>query len=336
MFTPAFLQSHIIELVGPNRAVQLFGVRLVGINAENGGKLLLSLAFIAVAVVLSAALKRVASALLRDRHERYAFWTRQAVQVFTALLLLVGVTSIWFDDPTRLATALGLVTAGLAFALQRVVTAVAGYTVILRGNTFSVGDRIVMGGVRGDVIALTFTQTSIMEMGQPPPVQNADPAMWVKARQYTGRIVTVTNAKIFEEPVFNYTREFPFLWEEMTIPVAFKDDRGRAEKILLDIARKHTVPFSEMSAEALKEMQRRYAMENASVEPRVFWRITDNWLEMTVRFVVREHGVRDVKDKMSREILGSFDNAGLGIASTTFELVGIPPLEIKQPATASG
>jgi small-conductance mechanosensitive channel len=61
----------------------------------------------------------------------------------------MGLVSIWFDDPTRLTTALGLVTAGLAFALQRVVTAVAGYLIILRGKTFNIGDRISMGGVRG-------------------------------------------------------------------------------------------------------------------------------------------------------------------------------------------
>ena len=72
-----------------------------------------------------------------------------------------------------------------------------------------------MGGVRGDVIALGFIQTTIMEMGQPPPVQSADPAMWVRSRQYTGRVVTVTNAKIFDEPVYNYTRDFPYIWEEM-------------------------------------------------------------------------------------------------------------------------
>ena len=87
----------------------------------------------------------------------------------------------------------------MAFALQRVITAIAGYFVILRGKTFNVGDRIVMGGVRGDVVALDFMQTTIMEMGQPPPVQNADPAMWVKARQYTGRMVSITNAKIFDD-----------------------------------------------------------------------------------------------------------------------------------------
>src|SRR5436305_7996899 len=47
----------------------------------------------------------------------------------------------------------------------------------------------------------------------------------VKARQYTGRIVTVTNARIFDEPVYNYTREFPYIWDEITLPVSYKDDR---------------------------------------------------------------------------------------------------------------
>ena len=124
--------------------------------------------------------------------------------------MVVIVASIWFNDPTRLATAAGLVTAGLAFALQKVVSSVAGYLVILRGRNFTVGDRISMGGVRGDVIGLGFIQTTIMEMGQPPSVQSAEPAMWVKSRQFTGRIVTVANNKIFDEPVFNYTRDFPF------------------------------------------------------------------------------------------------------------------------------
>jgi small-conductance mechanosensitive channel len=200
---------QILEFVGPNKAVQLFGVKLVGVNADNGHKLLFTIAFVILLALLSKVLKVLAAVILTNRHENYRFWTRQAIQVFSAALLLVGVISIWFDDPTRLATGLGLVTAGLAFALQRVVTAIAGYFIILRGNTFSVGDRIVMGGVRGDVIALTFTQTTIMEMGQPPAVQDAPPSMWVRARQYTGRMVTVSNARIFDEPVYNYSRDFP-------------------------------------------------------------------------------------------------------------------------------
>jgi small-conductance mechanosensitive channel len=273
---------QVLELVGPNKAVQLFGVKLVGVNADNGGKLLFSLAFVLLLLAINFLLRRLVSSAFRRRAENYRFWSRQAIQVFSALILVLGLVSIWFDDPTRLATALGLVTAGLAFALQKVVTAIAGYIVILRGKTFSVGDRIVMGGVRGDVIALTFTQTTIMEMGQPPPVQNADPAIWVRARQYTGRVVTVSNAKIFDEPIYNYTRDFPFVFEELLIPISYAADRDQAESILLDVARRYTVDAREMGQDALDEMSRRYFMERASTEPRVYWRLTDNWLELTV------------------------------------------------------
>ncbi|HSP45991.1 MAG TPA: hypothetical protein VLO30_08360 [Chthoniobacterales bacterium] len=85
----------------------------------------------------------------RDR-----FWTHQGISLLSALLMVVGIVSIWFDDPKRLTAAAGLLTVGLAFALQKVVTAMAGYFVILRGNTFPGRDRITMGGVRGDVAAL--------------------------------------------------------------------------------------------------------------------------------------------------------------------------------------
>ena len=201
--------------------MHLLGIDWVGVNAENGRKLLLSLIFIAVVLAASAALRALAGLVLGRAD--YAsiqtkFWTRQGVSLLAAVVLILGLLSIWFNDPTRLATAFGLISAGLAFALQQVVTSIAGYFVILRGNTFTVGDRISMGGVRGDVMQLGFIQTTIMEMGQPPSVQGADPAMWVRSRQFTGRIVTVSNSKIFAEPVFNYSRDFPLIWEEMGDP----------------------------------------------------------------------------------------------------------------------
>ena len=223
-------------------------------------------------------------------------------------------------------------TAGLAFALQKAVTAVAGYFVILRGKTFNVGDRITMGGVRGDVIGLSFVQTTIMEMGEPPSEQDAAPAMWVRSRQYTGRVVTVTNDKVFDEPVYNYTREFPYIWEEMSIPVSYNSDRAKAEQILLDAAGRHTTKIAELGEPALKEMERRFFMKRAELEPRVFWRLTDNWVELTVRFIAKDSGVRDLKDAMSRDIIKGLDEAGIGIASGTYEIVGMPPLRIKMEA----
>ncbi len=317
--------------------MDIFGIRFVGINAENGRKLLLTLAFILVVWLVRRGLHALTRRGLRGpANEQARFWTRQAINLGTTLLLILGFLSIWFDDPTRLATALGLVTAGLVFALQRVVTAVAGYVVILRGNTFTVGDRITMGGVRGDVIALGFIQTTIMEMGQPPAVQNADPAMWVRSRQYTGRVVTVSNDKIFDEPVYNYTRDFPYLWEEIALPIAYTADRDRVERILLAAAERHTDGLRDHGREALAAMQRRYFVQTTSTEPKVYYRLTDNWLELTVRFLSEARGVRDVKDAMGREILRELDAAGIGIASATVEIVGLPPLRVEGGAVVGG
>ncbi len=328
--------GNVIQLVGPHQVVQLFGVKLVGVNAENGKKLLFSLIFVLFITLLGRILRWLAHRRTWDKaSKRVAFWTHQGISITVAIITVVGLISLWFDNPATLTTAAGMVTAGLAFALQRVVTAFAGYFVILRGETFSVGDRITMGGIRGDVIALTFLQTVIMEMGQPAEGDAGDP-MWVQARQYTGRIVRVTNAVIFDEPVYNYTRDFPFIWEEMRLPVPYNADRGKAEQILLEAARRHTTKITEMSEAALEDFEQRYVVKRSELEPKVYWRLTDNWVEMTVRFVVPDSGIREIKSKMSRDILSELDRAGIGIASGTYEVVGMPPIKVQMVPTSDG
>src|SRR4051812_14483356 len=280
--------------------MELLGIRLIGFNTLTGHKVLLTIGMIVILWLLRSA----AQALLGrvdasgDRASRIGFWSRQGVSLVVAALAAIGLVSIWFDNPANLTTALGLVTAGLAFALQKVVTALAGYFVILRGSTFTVGDRIVMGGVRGDVVALGFFQTTIMEMGQPPPVQNADPAVWVQSRQFTGRIVPVSNARIFDEAVFNYTRDFPFIWEEMRLPIAYRDDRVKAEQILLEAARKHAVDRGRLDPELVARLEHDFRVRREDFEPATYWRLTDNWLEITVRFIAPDHGVRRMKDAL--------------------------------------
>jgi len=320
--------------VGPHGALSVFGVTLVGMTPENGRKFALSLAILVVASVLGWILTKVLGFLTRwAASPRVGFWTRQGVSLLVALLVIVGLISIWFDDPTRLTTAAGLVTAGVAVAMQRVITAIAGYFLILRGSVFNVGDRIVIGGVRGDVAALGMLQTTIMEMGESAPEQPDSPATWVRSRQYTGRLVTVSNAEVFEKPVYNYSRDFPFLFEEMHLPIRFQDDLGKAEEILMAAARRHTLQVEELEEEAMVELRRRYFLGQDSPGPRVYWRLTDNWLEMTVRFVVRDHGIRAVKDAMSRDILRDLKAAGIGIASGTYAIVEAPPLKVQlEPA----
>ena len=318
--------------------MRIFGIDWVGVTPENGRKLLLSLVFVAAVLVASWVFRTLAGLLTghgKGTPLQVKFWTRQGISLLAAVVLILGLLSIWFSDPTRLATAFGLVSAGLAFALQQVVTSIAGYFVILRGNTFTVGDRISMGGVRGDVTRLGFIQTTIMEMGQPPSVQGADPAMWVHSRQFTGRIVTVSNSKIFAEPVFNYTRDFPFIWEEMAIPITYTADRTRAEAILLEAARLHATEANAMAAEKKQELQERFGVEPVELDPKVDYRITDNWLELTVRFVIGTHRIRGAKDAMSRYIVLELDRAGIGIASATYDIVGFPAIELRQSKPAA-
>jgi small-conductance mechanosensitive channel len=312
--------------------MEIYGIKFVGLSPENGHKLLLTVAFIVAVTLLRWLLRGITRLVVRGSPEarRGRFWTQQGIRILSAVLLVVGIVSIWLDDPRRLTTAAGLVTAGLAFALQKVITALAGYFVILRGETFTVGDRITMGGVRGDVIALGFLQTTIMEMGQPAPVDESKPARWVHSRQFTGRIVTVSNSQIFDEPVYNYTRDFPYLWDEIHIPITYQADRKRAEEILLAATIKHAITPEKISEDAVQRMERLYELSRLDLEPRIYWRMTDNWLELAVRFLAETHGVRALKDAIYREILTGFDAAKIGIASATYDIVGFPPIEIRR------
>ncbi len=329
--------GNVIRLVGPNRAVEILGVKLVGVNAENGLKFVFTLGFIALVLLLGRGLQALTRRLLRGRgDERAEFWARQGVRLVTTVMLLMGLVSIWFDDPTRLATALGLVTAGLAFALQRVVTALAGYFVILRGRTFNVGDRITMGGVRGDVIALGFLQTTIMEMGQPPSVQNADPAMWVRGRQYLGPDRHGVQRQDLRRAGLQLHARTP-------LPLGGDDpaDRlygrpRRAERILRDVAERHTVRIEQMGEESLREMQRRVLPEARRDEPEGVLSPDGQLAGDDGAIHRRGSGVRDLKDVMSREILAALDETGIGIASATFEIFGLPPIRLRRSGRDDG
>ena len=131
------------------------GTDWFGMMGQGGRGLLLSAALVLAAGLARAALRALVRLTLRSgtsRTLRVRSWTRRGGDLLLALAVASGLLSIWFEDPMRLATALSLVGAGLALALHRVVTALAGHVAIRHGNAFAVGDRISMGGMRGDVL----------------------------------------------------------------------------------------------------------------------------------------------------------------------------------------
>jgi hypothetical protein len=75
-------------------------------------------------------------------------------------------------------------------------------------------------------------------------------------------------------------------------------------------------------------MEREFYVSRADLKPRVYYRLTDNWIEMNARFLTKEHGSRDRKDKMSREILDAFEADNIEIATASFEVLGTTSIRI--------
>ncbi len=306
--------------------MEVFDIRLLGVSAESAQKLLLTIALIVIVYAIRRVALWLVRVLIRNRSsDQTRFWVRQSIGGGLTVVLILGTMSIWFEEPNRLAAALGIITVAIGFSLQRLILAIAGYFVILQGKTYKVGERVAIGeDVRGDVIGIGFVFTTLMEMGE--PADPSSPGGWVRSRQYTGRVIAISNAVIFDAAVRNFTRDFPYVWEEISVPIRYEADRRRAEQILLEAAQRHTVQLAEIGKAALETMQRLYYVRLVDLAPRVYYRITDNWLELTVRFVTGDREIRDLKDAVTRDILVGLDEAGIAIASATYDIVGFPPV----------
>jgi small-conductance mechanosensitive channel len=284
--------------------------RLVVETDSVGERLVTSLVVVLVAGVIGEIVGRLVAHRLDDAYGRY--YARKAARYVTALVALIVLAVVWRAFAGRFGVVLGLTAAGLAFAMQEVIGAIAGWFNIVSGRIFRVGDRIQMGGVKGDVLDITPLRTKIMEMGTP------EGDSWVHGRQFTGRIVAVSNKATFTEPVFNYSTMFEFIWEELAFGVPVDSDWKRGEQILLDEARRASA--SEPGADAMSSVARNYPIAHADVEPRVFVRVTDDWIELAARFVVHVRTARRVKDEMTRRVLDRFDAAGLRVAARTLDV----------------
>lgn len=284
---------------------------LIRDNQSATGRAVTSAVVIAVAVAVALAGGRVMARRADDAQSRY--YARKVVRYVVAIITIIVLAILWRAFAGRAGVVLGLAAAGLAFAMQEVIGAVAGWFNILSGRIFRVGDRIQMGGVRGDVIDITPLRTKVMEIGS-----GTDAGSWVQGRQFTGRVVAISNKSTFTEPVFNYSAAFDYLWEELTVPVAFDADWDRATVILEEEAVR--VSASTGASAAIAQMRRRYPVPITELEPRVFATPTDDYLRLSARFVVPVRTARTVKDKLSRQVLQRFADEGIEVASTTSDV----------------
>lgn len=250
----------------------------------------------------------------RGSDEFSSYYYRQIGRYLTMLAGVVALIVVWRSVIGHLALFGGLVVAGLAFAMQEAIGAVAGWFNIVSGGIYRIGDRVELGGVKGDVIDITLLRTKVLEMGS----GRSDEASWVGGRQYTGRIVSVSNKATFTAPTYNYSQFFDFVWEELRIPVPYGTDWHLAEQIVLEEAQQ--VSATEGAREAMEAMTSRFPVPKQEIEPRVYVTLTDNWVELAARFVIPVRESRTIHDRMSRAIKKRFEEAGIEIASSTMDV----------------
>lgn len=295
--------------------------------AENPLMAKLGAALLAVLLVLVVmrVLRKSISTYVADVDTRYR--ARKIVTFVGYLIAVLTFMAVFSDRLSGLTVAFGVAGAGIAFALQEVIASFAGWIAISLGGFYSPGDRVQLGGIKGDVIDISILRTTLMETGE-----------WVAGDLYTGRIVRIANSFVFKEPVFNYSGEFPFLWDEITLPVRYGSDWRLARKILREIIDEVLAEYAVKVKDSWRVMVKQYRIEDANVEPMISMVANDNWIQFTVRYVVDYRRRRGTKDFLFTRILEEVEKTEgrIQLASATFELVQGSAIEVSLKRAGPG
>ena len=154
---------------------------------------------------------------------------------------------------------------------------------------------------------------------------------WVKGDLYTGRVVRIANSFVFKEPVFNYSGDFEFLWDEITVPIKYGSDVREARTMLERIVTEVCAAPTAGAKDAWRDMVKQFRVEDARIEPMVTVVANDNWIEFTIRYVVDYKSRRGTKDQLFMRILEAVEGSSgrVGMASATFHLVETPVIQVQ-------
>ena len=163
-----------------------------------------------------------------DRRRRYN--VRNVVRLLFVLAGAVTVLGALTEQWLGVLFSLGVVGFAVTFALQQPLFSLIGWVYILVKRPYQVGDRIAIDGTNGDVVAVDFLVTTLWETG----------GDLVSSNQPSGRTVTFPNSMVLATQVANFSQEeFPYVWNELTVQVAYETDLGFARELLVDVATDH-------------------------------------------------------------------------------------------------
>lgn len=283
------------------------------LQSPTGIKLLTVLAAIVVVVLVVGLIKRLVPKYVIETESRYR--TRKFINFVGYALVLLVILVVYSNQLTGLTVFLGVAGAGIAFALQEVIASIAGFIVIHFSNFFKVGDRVLLGGIKGDVVDIGVLRTSLMEIGN-----------WVDGDLYNGRMVRVANSFIFKEPVYNYSGDFPFLWDEIKVPIKTDGDFEYAKEKCYEILKEVQGGYVENVKHHWSKMREKLMIENARIDPMVQMVFDENWITLTLRYVVDFKSRRGTKDLIFSKVLQTIreSEGRVEVASAAFEITAFP------------
>ncbi|HTY55904.1 MAG TPA: mechanosensitive ion channel family protein, partial [Candidatus Binataceae bacterium] len=254
---------------------------------------LIVIAIMLAAIFAGAILwRRLTFRYVRDLQRRHQLLQ---LRIFTVVFLIALVLLFNFTtELAALATIMGFAAAGIAFALQNVILSLAGYFLLTGRFGIRVGDRVELGGVRGDVIDVGLVKLTLMELTGDG--NDSHP---------TGRVVVIPNSVVFQ-PSANFFKQAPgtsFSWNELKLVLAPDCDYTLAEKLLMNEVQQVFERYRETVHRECRLMERRLNVEVEPPKPQSFLRLSAAGLEVLIRYPVEARNSIQIADEVSRRVL---------------------------------
>lgn len=266
---------------------------LFGFSSDFQIKLLASIVAIALLWLGYKVILKIIYNRKKDVRVRYRWRKVSAYIAFGIGVFLIG--RIWFEGFQSISTYLGLLSAGLAIALQDPVVNLAGWAFVVWRRPFEVGDRIQIGEYKGDVIDQRIFMFTLMEIGN-----------WVDADQSTGRVIHIPNGKVFKEVLANYSKGFQYIWDEIPVLITFESNWKKAKEILIQIANKHGEHLSESAKQKLRRAARKFMIYYTKLTPIVYTSVKDCGVLLTIRYLCEPRQRRSNEQAIWEDILDAF------------------------------
>ncbi len=266
----------------------------LNIPKEIASKIFFTILVLAIWQTIAIIFKSLVYRSIKDLPRRYL--ATKTTNYILRILALVAFFNIWIGFGGEIFAFLGLLSAGIAIALRDPLVNLAGWVFIIFSKPFSVGDRIEIGGIKGDVIDIRTSQISLLEIGN-----------WIDADQSTGRIIHIPNGWFLTKSLANYTQRFNFIWNEIPVLITFESDWLKAKSILSDIAEKHQTISADDAKTSVHKASGDLLIYYKNLTSIVWTSIEPSGVQLTLRFLCKAREKRSTANKIFEDILNSFN-----------------------------